>query len=116
MKKSKIITGVKWTALSSLVIVVVQTLQIIIVSRFLTKEELCIAYDYCNGYLHSDNPLKVESEINFENEWKWVVAIINKVHILLDKHVCYPTNEGNFYFITMENGKGHPSGNVFGII
>lgn len=43
MKKSKTITGVKWTALSSLVIVVVQTLQIIIVSRFLTKEEFGLA-------------------------------------------------------------------------
>jgi hypothetical protein len=83
-------------------------------SGFLTKEELCIAYDYCNGYLHSDNPLKVESEINFKNEWKWVVEIMNKVHILLEKHVYYPTNDENFfYFITMENGNGQPSGNVF---
>ena len=43
MKQSKIVSGVKWTALSSLVVVVVQTLQIIIVSRFLTKEEFGIA-------------------------------------------------------------------------
>ena len=43
MTQSKIVSGVKWTALSSLVVVVVQTLQIIIVSRFLTKEEFGIA-------------------------------------------------------------------------
>lgn len=43
MTQSKIVSGVKWTALSSLVVVVVQTLQIIIISRFLTKEEFGIA-------------------------------------------------------------------------
>ncbi|MDE5493279.1 hypothetical protein [Elizabethkingia meningoseptica] len=80
---------------------------------FLTKEELCEAYDHCNNYLHSHNPLKIESEVNFEEEWRWVVEIINKIHVLLDKHVCHPKNNGNFYFITMENGKGYPGGNLF---
>lgn len=80
---------------------------------FLTKEELCEAYDYCNNYLHAHNPLKIESDVNFEDEWNWIVGIINKIHVLLDKHICYPKSKGSFYFITMENGKGYPGGNLF---
>ncbi|CAM3967681.1 hypothetical protein FLAN108750_02195 [Flavobacterium antarcticum] len=79
----------------------------------LTVDELCKAYDYCNGYLHSHNPLKIESEVNFNIEWNWIVEIIDKIHMLLDKHLCHPTFKGNFYFITMETGNGHPGGNVF---
>ena len=79
---------------------------------FLTKEELCSAYDYCNSYLHSHNPLKIKKEFDLENEWNWVVSIINKIHILLQTHICHPTKEGNLYYITMENGEGYPVGNV----
>ncbi len=83
---------------------------------FLTKDELCDAYDYCNTYLHSHNPLKIENELNFEDEWNWVVNILNKIHILLGTHLCHPSDDGNFYYITMENGQGHPAGNFFGKI
>lgn len=83
---------------------------------FLTKDELCDAYDYCNAYLHSHNPLKIEIELNPEHQWNWVVEILNKIHILLNTHICYPSDKGNFYYITMENGQGLPAGNIFGKI
>lgn len=81
---------------------------------FLTKEELCDTYDYCNSYLHAQNPLKDESQVNFDIEWNRIVLVINKIHSLLNSHICYPSIEGNFYyFVSMDKGKGFPNGNIF---
>lgn len=84
-------------------------------SGFLTKEDLCEAYDYCNNYLHAHNPLKKdESEINFNNEWNRIAEILNKIHSLLNSHICYPAIEVDFYYyVSMDNGNGFPTGNIF---
>lgn len=82
-------------------------------SGYLTPDELCEAYKYCNSYLHSRNPLIEDSEVDFDIEWNYIVEILNKIHVLLDGHICHPTSDGEFYFISMDNGNGIPAGNVF---
>jgi hypothetical protein len=81
---------------------------------FLTVDELCEAYNHCNGFLHAQNPLRQDSTFDFDIEWKYISSTIDKIHNLLNPHLCRPSSAGHFYYIGMENGQGFPHGNLFG--
>jgi hypothetical protein len=83
-------------------------------SGFLTIAELCEAYNHCNGFLHAQNPLRQGNTCDFDEEWAYISSIIDKIHKLLNPHLCRPTASGQFYYIGMENGQGFPHGNLFG--
>lgn len=82
---------------------------------YLTKDELVDAYEYSNGFLHANNPLKKESSLDFDFEWNFIVGIIEKIHLLLNPHNAKPTVDGNFYYIGMSDKKGNPHGNLFSL-
>lgn len=82
---------------------------------FLTKEELCNTYDYCNKFLHAVNPLQNENPIDFKEESKFIMSIIGKIRELLNSHLYKATHDGDFYYISMDDGKGFPNGNIFEI-
>lgn len=80
---------------------------------YLTQDELIDAYNLCNSFLHSENPLSIESSFDFEEEWIKIVGIINKIHKLLNFHLAKPLTEDSFYYISMDNNAGIPFGCVF---
>lgn len=82
-------------------------------SGYLTKDDLCDAYDHCNNFLHAKNPLKEDREIKVDVEWNYIVSTIKKIHNLLNTHLCKPSVTGSFYYIGMEDGKGAVFGNIF---
>lgn len=82
---------------------------------FLTQDLLCEAYDHCNGFLHAQNPLSDESEVKFDDEWRFICATLEQIHNLLNPHLANPTKDGHFYFVGMQNNtNGAVHGNIFG--
>lgn len=84
-----------------------------VIDGYLNEKDLIEAYKYCNTYLHSENPLAGDLEINFDDLLRKIDEIVNKINILLEMHLFKPIGSDVMYTIYMKSRFGVPAGNIF---